>query len=244
MLSRRGFRRATGRNLAAACDQTVTRASRAATPYSWRELTSHESADMAEKIVNGVDIPALGKSIHEFRHNPDLAQFRFRAHNRWLSRGGHSETKITEFYGAKQENDGRQFRMEADEPPILLGSDDGPNPVEHLLNALATCLTGAMVYHAAARGIRIEECESELTGEIDLRGFLGISDEVRRGYQRIHVRFRVKSDAPAEVLEECALYSPVFDVVTHGTQVDLSVETTPTERRPEQSRVEQPSMQS
>jgi uncharacterized OsmC-like protein len=179
----------------------------------------------ADKIINGVSVTALGKAIHEFRHTPGLSGFRFRSTTHWLD-GGHSQTTITKFFGAGQENDGRSFSLEADEPPVLLGKDRGPNPVEHLLNALGTCLTGAMVYHSASRGIRIEECECTLEGEIDLKGFLGISSEVRRGYRKIEVTFRVKSDGSPEILDECARFSPVFDVVTHGTEVVLNVEKT------------------
>ncbi len=185
---------------------------------------------MAPKIVNGVDIQQLGKAIHDFRADPDLAAFEFRARTEWLD-GGHSRTTIEAFYGAKQENDSRRHTLKADEPPLLLGQDRGPNPVEHLLNALATCLTGAMVYHAAARGIHIDACECVLRGEIDIRGFLGVSDQVRRGYRRIEATFHVESDGSAEVLEECARMSPVLDVVMHGTQVDLRVEPRPSRGR-------------
>jgi uncharacterized OsmC-like protein len=188
---------------------------------------------MAEHVVNGVDVRELGQAIHRFRHDPELARFRFRARNRWLARGGRSHTTIDEFTGAGEDHRSahRPFELDADEPEILLGRDEGPNPVEHLLNALVTCLTGAMVYHAAARGIRIEELESELEGEIDLRGFLGISEDVRKGYQRIHVTFHVKSDAPADRLRELCEFSPVFDVVRHGTAVDIDVDTRPAAAR-------------
>ena len=180
---------------------------------------------MAEqKIINGVDVPALGKVIHECRHDPELAAFRFRCSTEWMKDAGHSRTTITEFYGMKQENDGRRHRLEADEPDILLGKDQGPNPVEHLINALGSCMMGAMAYHAAARGIRLEECRCELEGEIDLRGFLGISEEVRRGYRNIRATFHVKGDGAPKDLEECARFSPVLDVVMHGTNVDLRVQ--------------------
>jgi hypothetical protein len=75
------------------------------------------------------------------------------------------------------------------------------------------------------RGIRVEEVESTLEGDLDMRGFMGLDPDVRKGYQNIRVTFRVKSDAPKETLEECARFSPVFDVMTNGTNVALEIET-------------------
>lgn len=177
------------------------------------------------ETVNGVDVHGLGDIIEKVRADPSLARFRFCVSNRW-DEGGHSETTIDGFYGAnaEQTSDHRPFTLEADEPPVLLGEDRAPNAVEHLLNALATCLTGALAYHAAARGIRLDRVESRLRGEIDLRGFLGISDQVRKGFQHIEASFRVTGDGTEEQLEECLRFSPVLDVVTHGTDVALHVE--------------------
>lgn len=177
------------------------------------------------KVVNGVDVKALGETIKQISKQPDLAQFKFKARNRWSGDGGYSHTEIKDPYGVgKEQPHRRRFELDADEPEVLLGQDRGPNPVEHLLNALAACLTGAMVYHAAARGIRLDEVESEVEGDIDLRGFTGVSSDVRKGYQRIRVTFHVKSDATPEQLRECALFSPVFDSITNGVPVDLKIE--------------------
>jgi uncharacterized OsmC-like protein len=117
------------------------------------------------------------------------------------------------------------FVLDADEPPVLLGQDAGANPVEYVLHALAACLTTTLVYHAAARGIRVEAVDSALEGDLDLRGFLGLSDEVRKGYHAVRVRMRVKSTAAPAVLRELALYSPVFDIVSNSLPVEVAVET-------------------
>jgi uncharacterized OsmC-like protein len=115
--------------------------------------------------------------------------------------------------------------MDADEPAILAGNDEGANPVEHLLHALASCLTTSMVAHAAVRGIKIDELESEFEGDIDLRGFLGLDDTVPKGFTAIRAKFRVKADpADIETLRELANYSPVFNTLTNGTDVDVRVE--------------------
>ena len=110
-------------------------------------------------------------------------------------------------------------------PSRLTGEDLGANPVEHLLNALAGCLTSTLVYHAAIRGIKIDELESELEGDLDLRGFLGLSKDVRKGYQNIRVNFKVKTDAEnLNRLKALSKLSPVFDVTSHGTNVDIQIE--------------------
>ncbi len=114
--------------------------------------------------------------------------------------------------------------LEADEPPVLLGEDRTANPVEYLLHALASCLTSSIIYKAAARGITIESLESTLEGDLDARAFLELSNDVRKGYQNIRVTFKVKSGASPEELKECAEFSPVLDVVTHGTPVSLRIE--------------------
>jgi uncharacterized OsmC-like protein len=115
--------------------------------------------------------------------------------------------------------------MTADEPPVLIGGDQGANPVEFVLHALAACLTTTMVYHAAARGIEIGAVSSELEGDIDVRGFTGLADDVRKGYSAVRVRMSVESAAPGATLEALAKFSPVYDIVSNSLPVELSVET-------------------
>ena len=85
-----------------------------------------------------------------------------------------------------------------------------------------------MVYHASARGINIEKVESSLDGDIDLQGFLGLSETVRKGFQQIRFKFRIKADVNDSQLEELAAlgtkFSPVFDTLTKGTGVQVTAE--------------------
>jgi uncharacterized OsmC-like protein len=181
------------------------------------------------KSVNGVNVTALHETVAALKAMPAMAKFRFRANNRWLD-GGHNQSRIKDFYGTSQEITDRKapYVLNADEPPILLGEDRGANPVEFLLHALAACVTTAMVYHAAARGIEIEEMESTVEGDIDLRGFLGLDDNVRRGYQGIRMSFKIKADVSDEELEELyklgPSFSPVYDSVTKGVPVTVTAE--------------------
>ena len=179
-----------------------------------------------EQMVNGVDTRALKEMAQALKENPELAECRFKVTNEW-DNCGHNKTTISGFH-AKGEDIQHQapFTLEADEPPLLLGSDKGPNPVEHLLNALVSCLTTSMVYHAAVQGIEIQELESTVEGDLNLRGFMGISSEVPKGYQNIRVSFRAKSDGDPEKLKACALYSPVFNTITQGANIEVDVETT------------------
>jgi uncharacterized OsmC-like protein len=179
--------------------------------------------------VNGVDVDALFETIENIRAMPNLAGFKFRLRNEWMGRG-HNRSTIKNFYGAGQEQTDRAqtFVLDADEPPLLLGEDKGANPVEYLLHAVTACVTTSLVYHAAAKGIRIESIESRTEGDIDLRGFLGIDDSVPRGFQNIRMKFKIKADVPDEQLEElCRLgptFSPVFDTVTRAVNVEVGLD--------------------
>jgi uncharacterized OsmC-like protein len=169
-------------------------------------------------------------TIDHIKEQPELARFQFRAHNEWQD-GGRSRTTIQSFYGAGQEDTSREepFVLEGDEPPVLLGQNSAPNAVEAVLHALASCIAVGYVYNAAAQGIQIEKLEADLEGELDLHAFLGLSDEVRPGYENITVTYRVKADAPREKLEELCDYvqrtSPVLDIVRNPVPVSIELST-------------------
>lgn len=177
--------------------------------------------------LNGVDTPTLFATIDAVAGQRELAKFRFRATNRWIS-GTHSRSTIRSFYGAggNQEHV-RDFTIDADHPQVLVGADNAPTPVEILLGALASCLTSGIGNIAAARGVTLHEVESVVEGDIDLQGILGLSDEVRNGYEGIRVRFNVKGDAPdeklAEIVRQSQARSAVFDIITNRVPVEVTV---------------------
>lgn len=177
-----------------------------------------------ENIKNGVNLDQLVETIEHIQAQPELAKFEFRAKNNWID-GGHCVSSIKSFYGAGQEDTTRQetFTMECSHPQVLLGKDEAATPPETVLHALASCLTGAMVYHAAANGIDIESAESSVKAGADLHGFLGLDPEVRTGFDGITVSLKVKSDATAEQLENLARFSPVFDIITNPTPVKIEI---------------------
>lgn len=176
-------------------------------------------------IINGVDTDKVHETAESLRQDAELGKANFRISNHWIN-GGHNRVTVRDFYGAKQEISHKQvFRMDEDEPEILAGTDAGANPVEYLLSALAGCLTSTMVYHAALRGIEIEELQCDVDGDLDLRGFLGVSNEVRNGFSDIRVNFRVKTNEQnLERLKALSRFSPVYDVTTNGTNVDIRIE--------------------
>jgi uncharacterized OsmC-like protein len=181
-----------------------------------------------EQIVNGVNVTKLHETVGVIKEKPEIAKFNFKAKGKWID-GAHGKTTINDFYGACQTfKRSEPFVFEKDEPPVLLGKDRGANPVEYVFAALDGCLTTSLIYHAAAKGIKIDEVETSFSGDLDLHGFLGLDDNVRNGYEKIKVAFKIKSDAPEEKLQELVELaqkrSPVFDIVSHPTPVEVSLE--------------------
>jgi uncharacterized OsmC-like protein len=177
--------------------------------------------------VNGVDLDRLVETFEHISADPTLARFQFRAHNEWID-GGHSRSTIKEFYGAGQEDTSRTepFVVDADEPPVLLGGNQAPNTAEYVLHALAACLSGTLVYHAAARGIVLDDLECSIEGDVDLHGFLGLDETVRPGYQQIRVAFKASGDFDDDELAELASltrFSPVRDIVSNPVPVAIDV---------------------
>ena len=178
-------------------------------------------------VRNGVDTATLFATLDAVKATPEIAKFQFRATNRWVS-GTHNQTTIHGFYGAMQEMAHNEpHTYDADHPVVLVGKDNGPTPAEFLLHALAACLTSGLANIAAARGVNLTEVESTVEGDIDLLGILGLSDQVRNGYEQIKVSFKLRGDDPEKlrkVVEQSRQRSAVYDVVTHGVPVTIEVD--------------------
>jgi uncharacterized OsmC-like protein len=181
-------------------------------------------ANTSTEHVNGLDTAQLHETVEAIKARPALARFQFRAANEWIG-GGENRSTIRNFYGAGREDDSRAepFVFVNGEPPVLLGNNEGANPVEFLLHAIAGCVTTTFVLHAAARGVRIEEISTRLEGEIDLHGLLGLNDAVSPGYQQIRIKMDVKADCPDDELDELLAYarehSPVCQSVCRPVPV-------------------------
>ena len=144
-----------------------------------------------QKILNGVNVDGLVQIIEDIKTDSSIAKFNFRAKNQWID-GGENKTTVSDFYGAgKTHVRSKPFVFTKGEPPVLLGTDQGANPVEYALTALAGCVTTTLVYYAAAKGVKLNKVDSTLEGDIDLRGLLDIDDSVTPGYESIETNFKI-----------------------------------------------------
>lgn len=177
------------------------------------------------RIINGIDVDRLEKAVAAFEAQPELAWFQFRIRNRWIQ-GSENRSVIQGFYGNGSEDRSRTepFVVSADEPPVLLGTNRAPNPGEYLLHALAACVTTTLVQEGAGAGIEIEAIESAVEGDIDLRGPMGLAEDVPKGLGVIRLAIRVRSNATLETLRELAAKSPIYNTLKAGVRIEVAIE--------------------
>lgn len=186
--------------------------------------TMQAAAPETPNMLNGLDMDAAMATIQAIKDDPTLARFQFRAANRWIS-GGHNRSTIKDFFGAGKEDTSRTeaYTFDNGEPPVLLGNDEGANPVEFLLHALAGCVTTTFVLHAMARGIEIRRLATKLEGDLDLRGLLGLDDSVAPGYESIRITLDVEADCTDAELDDLLAFtqahSPVCNTVCRPVPV-------------------------
>lgn len=189
-------------------------------------MDSHLTVAQEPTYLNGLNVQAAFATIDAIQADPSLARFQFRARNGWIN-GGENRSTIRDFYGAGREDTSRAaaFEFVNGEPPVLLGHNEGANPVEFLLHALAGCVTTTFVLHAMARGVRIRELSTELQGELDVRGLLGLDEEVSPGYESIRIVLDVKADCSDTELDDLLAiaqrHSPVCNTVCRPVPVVL-----------------------
>ena len=189
-------------------------------------MNTQATVKMAPNLLNGLDVDAAMATIQAIQSDPEIAQFQFRAKNRWIN-GGENRSTIKGFYGAKAEDISRteSWEFTNGEPPVLLGNNEGANPVEFLLHALAGCVTTTFVLHAMARGIAIRALSTELEGDIDLHGLLGLNEDVPAGYREIRVKMHVEADCTDEALEDLMAFaqahSPVCNTICRPVPVKI-----------------------
>jgi len=188
-------------------------------------MSTNTASETRTHIVNGVNVDQIHGVIDAIGADTGFGQFQFRARNRWIN-GGLNRSEIKSFFAGGREDDTRSqpFRVDADEPQLVAGNDSAPNSMEYVLHALVSCLSGTMVYHAAVRGITIAGVNSVIEGDMDVRGLLGMAEDVRKGFNHVRVTLTVDSDADVEALTECALFSPVYDIVSKSLPVEFRLE--------------------
>ncbi|WP_439860798.1 OsmC family protein [Pseudomonas sp. MBLB4136] len=175
---------------------------------------------------NGLNVQQMTQTVEAIKNDPSLARFEFRARNQWIN-GGENRSTIKDFYGAGTEDTSRSVSFEFinGEPPVLLGGNEGANPVEFLLHALAGCVTTTTVLHAAARGIQIRRLSTELQGSIDVQGLLDLNASVPVGYEQIRIKMDIEADCSDAELDDLLTFakehSPVCNTVCRPVPVTV-----------------------
>ena len=189
-------------------------------------MTTQAVKQVPSDHFNGLNTQQLGQTVEALKQDKTLAKFEFRARNQWID-GMVTRTSIQDFYGAGAEDESRTkpFTFTSGEPPVLLGANEGAGAGEALLHALASCVASTAIMHATARGIHIESIATELKGEVDLQGLLGLDPAVRPGYQKITVKMAIKADCTDAQLDELVQvvrgHSPIYDTVSRPVPVVL-----------------------
>lgn len=150
--------------------------------------------------TNGLDLEALNGVVEEIGRNPAAALVSFHVTTDWTGQTGSRSTVESCIIGGNEVP--RSFTIVADEPEELLGSNGAPNPQELLMSAVNACMTVGYVAQASVRGIRLDSCRIETDGELDLRGFLGLADDVPAGYRQINYTVHIAGDGTPEQFEE------------------------------------------
>jgi uncharacterized OsmC-like protein len=151
------------------------------------------------QIVNGLNLTALGEVVEVIEKDPAEALVTFNVTSRWAGQT-RSETTV-DGYTIGGRHVPRKHVIQADEPFELLGNDGAPNPQELLMAAFNACIMVGYVAGASLKGVRLESVEIETRGTLDLRGFLGLSDQVPPGYEQIDYKVRIKGDGSPEDME-------------------------------------------
>ncbi|MEO8175238.1 MAG: OsmC family protein [Sphingomicrobium sp.] len=150
--------------------------------------------------VNGLDLGALGQMVEAIEQDAGKAKAAFRVTTRWT--GQTRSESIVEGYDLGGDRIARQHTIVADEPCQLLGGDSAPNPQELLMSAFNACIMVGYVAGASLKGIALDSVEIETKGELDLRGFLGLLDDVAPGYEAIDYEVRIKGDGSPQDFED------------------------------------------
>jgi uncharacterized OsmC-like protein len=192
--------------------------------HSTGETLMSNTAEQLDHVVNGIDTSRIVDLATNMTQDENFGQFRFRANNQWID-GSRSRTSFKDFYAGGEERTERPaaHTSDADQPLYLGGQNSAPNAVEHYLGSLVSCLNTTIVAHASAQGIELHDLEISAEGNMDARGFFGVSDEVRRGYNRIVVDIRARTSADEAGLRQMASYSPVYEMVSRAVPVELNI---------------------
>jgi uncharacterized OsmC-like protein len=185
---------------------------------------STATAEKTNPLVNGIDTDQVVNLVTKVANNEAYGKFKFRAKNQWIH-GSRNRTSIQNFYAGGKEDTSRKeaLTVDADQPTFLAGKNTAPNSVEHYLHAVTSCLTTTLSYHASVQGIELDDINVFAEGDMNVRGYFGVSDEINRGYERIRITMQVKSPADVDILTKLTMYSPVYEMVSRGVPTEFKM---------------------
>lgn len=185
---------------------------------------STATVEKVSPLVNGIDTEQVVALVTTVAEDEAFGKFQFRANNQWIQ-GSRSRTSIQGFYAGAKEDDSRReaLTVDTDQPAFLAGKNTAPNAVEHLLHALTSCLTTTLVYHASVQGIELAKIDVSAEGDMNVRGYFGLSETVVKGYECIRVEMVVQSDADVATLTALTMHSPVYDVVSRAVPSEFTL---------------------
>ena len=173
---------------------------------------------------NGVNTEVLNSALNSIKNQPEMAKATFSAKSEW--NGGFSVTSSVKDFrmGSQTIHRNTEHKLVFDFPGMLLGQDQGPTVCEGCMGSLAACLTQTIVAHATSMGIKVDAIKISVEGDIDLRGFFGLSGSTRPGAQQFRVNIKIESDTASkeqinELVEIGKKYLLAFDTLTNGTSV-------------------------
>ena len=146
--------------------------------------------------INGIDLKSLGGLVEEIKSDPAKGFVRFKVASTWSGQT-RSEAHVQSYFMNGQEIP-RGFSIAADEPSELLGQNSAPNPQELLMAAFNACIMVGYVATASVMGVTLQAIDIETEGELNLRGFLGLDENVKPGYDSIKYTVRIKGDGSSE----------------------------------------------
>ena len=185
------------------------------------------SAQEEKPVDNGVNVEALFGAQEALASAPEAAKFKWRSTVEWIN-GTHSRSTIEGFYGLGAEQKHKtETSFSADHPEVFASEDLGVTPVEYLLVGLASCLTAGVAAVAQARKVQLRSVSATLEAGMDVRGILGVDEDVRNGFDGIKVTYKIDADASPEdikaIVAQSQKRSAVYDIISNPTNISVEV---------------------
>jgi uncharacterized OsmC-like protein len=182
---------------------------------------------MSEKNVNGVNTQVLQQAVNGIKSKTEMSHLTFNVETEWTTGFKTASRTVERKVGGTLISASTSELSASDFPQEMGGSSSAPSVCEICLGALGSCITQTIVAHATARGIQLERIRVDTEGEVDVRGLLGLDENVRPGAQGFRAKVYIESKADRKTLEELIQttkrLSPAIDTLTNGTRVTVEL---------------------